>query len=309
VTADRLTERWALGAAALVGIQVGACIAGSRWLVSDLGPLSLAFLRYAIALATLLPMLAWVGGARASLARLTAGDAVRVGLLGIVQFGVLMALLNLGLKHVDAGLGALLFATFPLMTLALATAAGYERFDALLAAGVLLSIVGVGVALGVRTAAWGGAGFALGVACVLGAALCGAGCSVLYRPLLHRHATLPLGTLAMAAAVAALAPAAAAEGLFRRAQVISLVQWAVVVAIGLSSGVGYWAWLWALKHTAPTKATTFLALSPVTAALIGMFGLGEPISAGLVGGVGCILLGLLLTASRSTSAASAPHSP
>lgn len=316
MTAVRSKERWALGAAALAGIQVGACIAGSRWLMREqgsadvqaLGPLSLTFLRYAIAWATLLPLLALVGGTRASLARLTAGDAVRVALLGIVQFGLLIALLNFGLKHVDAGLGALLFATFPLMTLAIATAVGHERFDGLLAAGVLLSIVGVGVALGVRPQ-MGGAAVALGAACVLGAALCGALCSVLYRPLLIRHATLPLGTLAMGAAVVTLLPAAGGEGLVMQARALSPVAWAVVAAVGLSSGISYWMWLWALKHTAPTKATTFLALSPVTAALIGMLALGEPIGAGLVGGVLCILLGLVLTASRSISPASAPHSP
>jgi drug/metabolite transporter (DMT)-like permease len=302
-------EHLALAAAALAGIQVGACIAGSRWLVSDLGPLSLALLRYAVALATLVPLLALVGGTREALARLTAADAMRVAVLGIVQFGVLIALLNFGLKHVDAGLGALLFATFPLMTLVFATVAGHERFDAPLAAGVLLTIVGVGLALGVHPPAMTGAAFTLGAVCVLLAALCGAVCSVLYRPLLHRHATLPLGTLAMAAAVLALMPVAAAEGLLAQARALSFVQWAVVIAIGLSSGVGYWMWLWVLKHTAPTKATTFLALSPVTAALIGALALGEPISAGLVAGVVCILLGLLLTASRRISPASAPHSP
>lgn len=78
-------ERWALAAAALAGIQVGAGIAGSRWLLSDIGPLSLALLRYAVALATPVPLLAWVGGTRGALARLNAGDAIRVMLLGIVQ--------------------------------------------------------------------------------------------------------------------------------------------------------------------------------------------------------------------------------
>ena len=309
MTKERQKERWALGAAALAGIQVGACIAGSRWLVNDLGPLSLTFLRYTVALATLVPLLAAVGGTRAALARLTLGDAIRVALLGIVQFGVLIALLNFGLKHVDAGLGGLLFATFPLMTLVIATAAGYERFDATLAAGVLLTVVGVGLALGVHPPTMTGAGFMLGATCVLLAALCGAVCSVLYRPLLRRHATLPLGTLAMTAAVLVLLPAAASEGLFAQTQALSFAQWATVIAIGLSSGIGYWMWLWVLKHTAPTKATTFLALSPVTAALIGLFALGEPISAGLVVGVVCILFGLVLTGSRRISPTSAPHSP
>jgi drug/metabolite transporter (DMT)-like permease len=288
-------EKLALAAAALVGVQVGACIAGSRWVVHDTGPLSLTFLRYAIGLASLLPFLA---GAPRAWSRLSLRDAAAVALLGITQFGLLIALLNLGLAHVGAGLGALLFATFPLMTMTIATALGHERFDAALAAGVLLSIAGVAVALGVRAPSLDGRDLAIGVACVLAAALCGAVCSVLYRPLLQRHAMLPLGALAMASAVLVLAPAAWAEGLGARAAALTAAQWAVVVAVGLSSGVAYWVWLWALKHTAPTKATAFLALSPVTATLIGSFALGEPAGWGLVAGVGCILAGLALTATR-----------
>jgi drug/metabolite transporter (DMT)-like permease len=284
-----------LAAAALVGIQVGACIAGSRWLVHELGPLSLTFLRYAIALASLLPFLV---GARAAWSRLSVRDTLSVALIGIAQFGLLIALLNLGLRHVDAALGALLFATFPLMTMIVATLAGYERFDAALAVGVGLSIVGVGLALGVRTADMPRADTAFGAACVLAAALCGALCSVLYRPLLRRHAMLPMGALAMAAAVVVLAPAAWAEGLVSRVPALTPARWAALVAIGLSSGVGYWLWLWVLKHTAPTKATAFLALSPATAALIGTFALGEPLSTGFVAGLLCIFIGLAMTGSR-----------
>lgn len=290
-------ERLALAAAALVGVQVGACIAGSRWLVHDMGPLSLTFLRYAIALACLLPFL---GGARQALSRLSRREVLEVAALGITQFGVLIALLNFGLRHVDAGLGALLFATFPLLTLAFATWVGHERFDMALTAGVLLSIVGVGVALGVRPPSMTGNGFAIGAACVLASALCGAVCAVLYRPLLRRHAMLPVGALAMAAAVVVLAPLAWLDGLAGRAAALSAAQWSVMAAVGLASGAGYGLWLWALKHTAPTKATTFLALSPVTATLIGTFALGEPLALGLVLGVACIAAGLALTASRRT---------
>ncbi len=289
------TERAALAAAAVVGIQVGACIAGSRWLVHDLGPVALTFLRYAIALASLLPFLA---GAPRAWSRLSAREAVATGLLGITQFGLLIALLNIGLVHVGAGLGALLFATFPLMTMTIATAAGHERFDAALSVGVLLSIVGVALALGVRPPDLGGKALAIGAACVLASALCGAVCSVLYRPLLQRHAMLPLGALAMAAAVLVLAPAAWAEGLGERARLLSAAQWAAMLAIGLSSGVAYWVWLWALKHAAPTKVTAFLALSPVTAMLIGALALGEAVGWGLLAGVACILVGLALTARR-----------
>jgi drug/metabolite transporter (DMT)-like permease len=270
--------------------------------VHELGPVSLTFLRYAIALATLLPFLA---GAPAAWRRLSLREASATALLGLTQFGLLIVLLNVGLQHVDAGLGALLFATFPLMTLALATWGGHERFDAALTAGVLLTVAGVGIALGVRPPEARGAAFALGVLCVLGSALSGAVCAVLYRPLLQRHAMLPLGALAMAAAVVVLAPAAWAEGLATRAPTLTVAQWIVVAAVGLSSGIAYWLWLWALKHTTPTQATSFLALSPLTAAAIGALALGEAPGLGLLLGLACIAAGLRVVSMRSV--ASLPH--
>ena len=36
----------------------------------------------------------------------------------------------------------------------------------------------------------------------------------------------------------------------------------------VSSGAGYFAWLYALKHEAPTRVTVFLALNPPTAAFL-----------------------------------------
>lgn len=48
--------------------------------------------------------------------------------------------------------------------------------------------------------------------------------------------------------------------------------------IGVSSGIGYYLWLWALNHTTPTKVTVFLALSPVTATILGGVFLAERVS-------------------------------
>jgi len=292
-----VNERRALLAAAAVGVQVGAAIAASRAVVHEVGPLSLAFLRYAIALVTLLPFVV-AGSAGWRALRLPWRDALAAAALGVLQFGLLLALLNEGLRHIDAGLGALLFATFPLLTLALGVALGRERFDPRLAAAITLSIAGIAVALGVRPPSDFGAEFALGAALVLGAALCGAICAVLYRPLLARHPMLPMGTLAMAAAVALLALAALAEGLPARLPGFGARTWAAIAFAGLSSGIGYWLWLWALKHAPPTKASLFLALSPVTAAAIGLVALGEPVRLGFVLGTAAVLAALALAGRR-----------
>ena len=48
-------NRWAPWAAAAVGVQVGATIVATRVVVDQLGPATLAALRYAIGLASLLP--------------------------------------------------------------------------------------------------------------------------------------------------------------------------------------------------------------------------------------------------------------
>ena len=45
--------------------------------------------------------------------------------------------------------------------------------------------------------------------------------------------------------------------------------WTAIVFVGLSSGGGYVLWLWALRHASPTRATAFLSLSPLTAAVLG----------------------------------------
>ena len=96
----------------------------------------------------------------------------------------------------------------------------------------------------------------------------------------------------MLASVLVLAVMAALEGFFYAMPVISQTGWLAIGFIGLSSGVGYFLWLWALGHTSATNATAFQGLSPVTAALLGVVLLGEPLSGGLLIGITCVVAGL-----------------
>lgn len=288
--------RWAPWAAAAVGVQVGAAIVATRSVAGELGPATLACLRYLLALACLLPF-AW--RARHAM-RIAPRDLPPVMLLGVGQFGLLIALLNIGLQRVDAATGALLFATFPLLTLLVAAALGHERMSLHKTAGVVLALAGVALALGIDglplgpappgqaavapahdpsppIGAPGGAG--LGAAAVLAAALCGAVCSVLYRPYLRRYPALPVGVWAMAAAVLFLAGWAAFEGPPARLRELGGADWVTIAFIGASSGAGYFLWLWALRHAVASRVTLFLSLSPITAALLGATWLHEAVAA------------------------------
>lgn len=85
---------------------------------------------------------------------------------------------------------------------------------------------------------------------------------------------------------------AGANGLFAAPPHLSIGGWLAVGFIGLSSGIGYYLWLWALAHASPTRVTVFLALSPITALLLGGLLLGEPISAAALAGTAAVMLGL-----------------
>jgi drug/metabolite transporter (DMT)-like permease len=284
-------------AAAITGIQVGAAIVATRYVAADISPAALAFLRYAIGVACLIPAVAM-----ARRIRFARADIAPIAALGIGQFGILIALLNYGLQTVPAAQGALIFATFPLLTLVVAALLGHERVTTRKISGILATLLGVFLALsdkilnGASVHGWSELG---GELAILASAATGAVCSVLYRPYLARYPTLPVSAFAMAAAAAALLVPAALGDLFVAPAQLSPHAWAAIVFIGLSSGGGYVLWLWALKNIAATRVTVFLALSPITAAALGVVFLGEAVTAGMVAGVVCVVVGLWAANSES----------
>ena len=283
-------------AAAVTSTQVGSAMVATRFVVDQTGPISLALLRYLIGFACLLP-LALLARPRVRFERC---DLLPLALLGVIQFGVLIALLNYGLRFIPSARAALIFATVPLLTMVIAAALGHERLGAAKTLGVLLTIAGVGLALGEKAVRRGGGPNEwIGELAVLASALCGAACSVLYRPYLRKYPTLRVSAFAMLASVVFLALLAAGEGFFDALPRFTAGGWAAVVFIGIGSGVGYYLWLWALAHAAATEVTVFLALSPVTATWLGAWFLAEEVSTMSLLGLAGVLLGLWLASTRS----------
>ena len=271
---------WPVAAAAATGILVGSAMVATRFVVAQTGPASLALLRYVIGFCCLVPFVLLSSG-RTRFAR---RDVLPIALLGIAQFGILIAILNYGLRFVPSGRAALIFATFPLLTLVLAAALGHERLTVAKLTGVLLTIAGVGVALGEKAIQGGSAHEWIGEAAVFASALIGAVCSVLYRPYLRTYPALPVSAFAMLASVGFLALLAAGEGFFASVPRFTPGGWLAVLFIGVNSGIGYYLWLWALGHAPATQVTVFLALSPITAAWLGALFLAlSPITAAWLG--------------------------
>ncbi|NIT61681.1 MAG: EamA family transporter, partial [Aliifodinibius sp.] len=231
-------------------------------------------------------------------------DLFPLSLLGITQFGVVVALLNYALQFIPSARVALIFATVPFQAMLLATILGYERLTFTKILGVFLTIIGVGFVLGERVLHEINSQGWIGDSAVFISAFAAAACSVLYRPYLQRYPTVQISSFAMLASVVFLVGLAASEGFFNSFPHFTLEGWSVVFFIGVGSGIGYYLWLWALNNTSPTKVTLFLSLNPITAAGLGAFFLGEKITVTLLIGIICVSLGLGVAQLRRDTSAS-----
>lgn len=287
-------------AAAGCGILVGAAMVATRFVIDQTEPASLALLRYAIGVVCLLPPVLM-----SVRVRFAARDLLPIALLGIGQFGILIALLNYGLQFTSSAMGALIFATLPLLTMVLAASLGQERLTLPKAMGVALTVVGVGLALGDKLGLHdAGLGGWRGEIAVLGSALCGAVCSVFYRPYLAKYPALQVSLFAMFASVLFLAVLASWEGFFAAVPSFTTGGWLAVLFIGANSGVGYYLWLWALQHAPATNTAVFLSLSPITAMGLGAALLGEEITVLFVAGLAAVAFGIWLAHRRPGAAIS-----
>ena len=273
-------------AAALTGMLVGAAMVSTRTVSADTTAETLAFLRYAIGLVLLAPP-----ALRCWSARFAARDLLAVAGLGILQFALLMLLLNHALAKLPAATCALVFSTVPLLTMCLAIGAGRERFSWPRMAGASVAVLGISVLLAPSAAPMQGGQDLPAWASLFGATFLGAACSLLYRPYLKKYPALCVSAFAMFVSVLFLA----AVCLLRRAPLVpelSAVQWANVTFIGLSSGLGYFCLLWALGRLDASRVMAFQALAPITAVAIELLGASYSLSWRLVGAFVLVLSGV-----------------
>jgi drug/metabolite transporter (DMT)-like permease len=108
------------------------------------------------------------------------------------------------------------------------------------------------------------------------------------------------------AAVLFLAVPALFEGVLAAVPKLDISTWLAIAFIGMGSAAGYWLWLWSLARAGATRVTVFVALSPITAAGLGIVLLQERVSAPLIAGTICVVAGLWL-AHRAAPAAPLPR--
>jgi drug/metabolite transporter (DMT)-like permease len=227
-------------------------------------------------------------------------DTGAIAILGIFQFAVLIILLNYALANLPATTCALVFSTMPLFTMCLAIMLRREAYSPTKLAGIALAIAGVAYLLSepaAQAVSIAPAHSLPGYAALAGATLTGAATSIMYGPYLRRYPSLPTCVRAMGAAVLFLVGFCwvTAQPLLPS---LTLAQWANVGFIGLSSGAGYFCWLWALAKMEASRVVAFQALGPVTAAIIESALARHLPSWALISSLAMVAAGLLLAMRR-----------
>jgi drug/metabolite transporter (DMT)-like permease len=295
-------ERVALAAFVVGSILAGGNAVGVRFSNRELEPLWGAGLRFSLAAALLVAVMAAL---RLALPR---GRALTGALLyGALNFGASFAFLYYGLVRVHAGLGQTLLALVPLATLLLAVLQRQERFRVAAGVGSLLALGGV--ALMSRAPLQEGVPL-LSLLALLGGAMCFAQAAVLVRRFPPVH-PVTMNAVGMAAAAALLLAGSLVAGEARVLPERSATWAAIGYLVVVGSVLVFVLYLIVLRHwTASRAAYTFVLIPIVTVALSAWLD-DEPVRAGLVIGGLLVLAGVYVGALRParlppTPAESAP---
>ena len=265
----------------------------TRFVIDQTDPVTLAFFRFGIGSACLLPLFL-----RKSRVYINRADRSAVICLGILLYAVMPSLVTTGLQFTYAARGGLVLASQPLLTLLLARWRGEEQFTFTKVLGITFSVIGLGLALSEGTESTGKEQLVwVGDLLLLAAAVCVSVYNVYSRPYLQQYSALLFTTLTMTVGALALAPFAIGVSLMRGLPVLTPLGWAAVFYIGtFGAGVGYFLWVWALERTTPSRVSIFLSLNPLTAMLLGAAFLNEPITPGFVIGLLAVLIGIVMVA-------------
>lgn len=256
----------------------------------DFGPMSLVFLRLALAALALHIAL------RPMRVKLPGGRMWGwYFLLGLFNNALPFALMFWGLTRIGGALASMLNATTPLFTVVLAHfMTRDERLTLNRLAGCLLGVVGVGVMVGRE--ALSGEGELLAYLAVLGAGVCYALAGIFGRRV-GQVPPLALATGQLTAAAMLIAPLAALEQPWHATpgwqSLASLVALALV-----STSFAYVLYFKLLKAAGATNILLVTLLVPVSSTLLCVPLLGEVLEWRQVAGMAVIALGLLLVDGR-----------
>lgn len=285
------TRDWSL--LGLLSILWGGSFFFNGLVLRELPPLTVVFLRVALAALMLLPLL-WLHRIRFPDGLSGWWPFVAIGLLNNVMP---FSLIVMGQTYIPSGLASILNATTPLFTVVVMAFAGEEKLSARRIAGVTAGLIGVIILQGGRFGFERGQSF--GIMLCLAAAFSYGLSALLARRLLSNSPPLGTATFQLLASAAMMMPLTALIDHPWRLPMPGPTTWLAVIGLAaLSTALAYIVFFQILRRSGATNVMLVTLLIPVTSILLGALVLGETISAREIAGALVIGSALLVIDGR-----------
>lgn len=258
MTQNRTTLMPSLAIAATILVWATAFPA-IKLALTELQPLPLASIRFAIA--ALLAVL-WLFWRRP--ARLPLKDTLLCAICGIIGGAGYSVFLNFGEQTVAAGAASFLIKTESLWMATFAVLLLKEKFPLFAWGGTALCIVGIALIASTQT---GGLNWSSGATFVLAAAFCSASGFTLQRRMVARHGALHVAAITFIAAAVTLAPWLPQALMEAGNASVDVRGWLFFLGV-FPTAIGLVCWSYALGHFGVARAGNFLYLIAPLAMLI-----------------------------------------
>lgn len=230
-------------------------------------------------------------------------DAVIALLMGAGLYAGMSLCYFHGLRHIPAGLVALLLYLYPVIVTILARLILHERITPMRLLAIALAVFGLALTVGPlaldalrNTPVKGGNGRSavLGIALGIGSALCYSIYILLGGPVTKRAGAIPVATMVMLAAAAVFACIALPRG---DALPSSMTGWSGALGLALfSTLLAITAFLAGLQRVGAVQASTLSTLEAVTTVIVGAAFLGDAFKPIQIVGGGLILIAAVMIA-------------
>lgn len=277
---------WAVLALLTANTIWGTTFVATKSMLERIPPLTLASIRFAIAVLVLLLLLAWLDR-RPILNRTTA-------VMGLVGVLAVYACQNLGLIYTDAANGALIHGGIPIFTVLVAAPALGEHLSGRRLLGVSLSLLGV-AAVVLRGSVAGLGLSAIGDGLVLLSALGLAVYLVLGRRAYEGDSSLELVSgVAIFGLVFLMPPSAVELGLRGMGRPTAVDLLGLLYLGAVASALAFVLWAFGLRQLEAGQAAIFANLNPLVGVVAAAVVLGEPVTWVQIAGGGLVLIGVWL---------------
>jgi drug/metabolite transporter (DMT)-like permease len=270
-------------------ILTGTASVTTRYLVSVLDPVEIAFMRYLFGGFAMLPLFFLF---RTS--RLTKIILLKIAALGALFFALFPFMFSWAFVYTNAARGSLVLATMPIWTMLISKAIGHESINKASLIAIGLTLLGLTVALSDKLMMISGHEVLFkGEFIMLLTAIIGGIYATFARQVLQEVPASTMTPLAMLTGCLCLLPFTVVNGIDEHVMALTSAQMGLMVYLGIvAGGLAFFLLNWVLNKSTATFTTIFVTLNPITAIILGYLFLGEVIKLNFIIGVVIVFIGL-----------------